>query len=86
MTNATIPAKRLVRHFGYVRPANHDGHAGGADGIGHAISFGDHSGHGPDPDEIDTALAHEPGHAFLIHVVCVAINQQDFVLGRCDRL
>ena len=86
VTNATISAKRLVRHFGYVRPADHDRHTDGADRIGHAISFGDHSSHGTDADEIDTTLAYEPGQAFLIHVVCVAINQQNFVAGRCDRL
>ena len=48
-----VPAQSLVGALGDVRAAHHDVDAGGAQGIGDAIGFGDHAGHRTDADQPD---------------------------------
>ena len=56
VARSAVAAERFVRAFGDVRPAHYDGHSGGAQSVGHAISFGDHARHGADPYQSDVLV------------------------------
>ena len=56
MARPAIAAQRFVGDFGDVRPTHDHGDAGGAQGVGDAVGFGDHAGHGADAHEPDASL------------------------------
>ena len=86
MARAAIAAQRLVGQFGDVRSAHDHRDAGGAKGVGHAVSFGDHAGHGADPHQPDALGEHEAHDLGVGHGLSVAVDQQHFVSGRGERL
>jgi hypothetical protein len=66
--------------------AHHHRNAGGADGVGYAVGFGDHAGHGADPYQADLVIESEPYQLVIVHGLGVAVDQQDLVLGGRQRL
>ena len=86
MPRTAIPSERLARNLRNVRTAHHDGNAHGADRIGDAVRLGDHSGHCADADKADSPLLDESDKFRVREWLCVAIDQDDFVLRRRERL
>src|ERR1700730_2492115 len=76
----------LVGQFCDVRPAHHDRHSRGADRIGHAVGFGNHSRHRANTNESNFLFTHKPRYARLIHWLCVAIHQHHLMARRSQRL
>ena len=86
MTRFAITSERFLGDFGYVRSAHDDRNTGGADRIRHAVGFGDHAGHGSDPDQSDPFVDNELDQFGVAHRSCVAIDQKDFMAGGRKRL
>ena len=81
MARSAVAPERFVGQFGDVRSAHHDRHSGGANGVGHAIRLGDHSGHRADADQSDVFFSNEPRDLGFVHRLRVAVDQQHFVAG-----
>ena len=62
-----------------MRSAHHHRHPGGANGIGHPVSFRNHTRHRADPDQPDALRQHETDDLGIAHRLCVAVDQQHFV-------
>jgi hypothetical protein len=86
VARSAIPAKSFIGHLGNMRAAHDYRHAGSTDGVGHAISFGDHSGHRADANQIDLLFADVPGNSNFIHGLGVTIDQDNFMNGWSQRL
>ena len=69
-----------------MRPAHHDGNSGGANGVGHAIGLGDHASHGADADQPNVFVANILRDLGFVHGLGVAVDQQDFMARRGQRL
>jgi hypothetical protein len=69
-----------------VRSAHDDGYTGGTNRIRHPVRFGNHAGHGPDPDQSDPLVDNELDQFGVAHRSCVAIDQKNFMAGGCERL
>ena len=82
VTRSAVAAEGFVGAFGDVRPAHDYGHAGGAQGVGHAVGFGDHARHGADADESDFLIQRVLNQLGIGHRLRVAIDQQYFIAGR----
>src|SRR5262249_53752030 len=54
--------------------------------VSHAIRPGDHPGHGTDTHQPDVLIADELPNLGFVHWLGIAIDQQDFMSGRCERL
>ena len=74
VTHAAIAAEGLIRQFGDVRSAHDYRHSCSADGVGHAIGLGDHSGHRADADQPNLLVAHVLRDLRLVHGLSVAID------------
>ncbi len=59
MTRPAIAAECFVGQLGDVRSAHHDRHSDGTNGVGHAVSLRDHSGHRANANESDVLFANE---------------------------
>ena len=86
VTFAPVAAQGFVGHLGYVRPTHHHRHPHGAHGVAHAIGLGDHARHGTNANQSNLMFQHIRGQSRLVHGLCIAINQQDFMLGWSKRL
>src|ERR1041385_877115 len=82
MTRSSVTSQRFVRNLRNVRPAHYDGHAGGANRIGNAVSLLSHSGHGADPDKLDVLRTHKLNNLIIAHRPRVGINQNYFMTRR----
>jgi hypothetical protein len=71
----TLAAESLIRHFGDVRSAHHYPQAGGAKGVRHAVSVGDHAGHGADADQVDFRAKGELHWFLVVHGLSIAVDQ-----------
>ena len=85
MAGPATAAKGFVGFFGNVRAAHDDGNADGANGVRHAIGFGDHASHGADADETDFFVLDKFGDGFFVHGLSVAVDQHNFVTRRRER-
>src|SRR6185503_13264191 len=86
MLHATISAERLISRFRYVRPAHNDRHSDRTDSISHAVGARHHSRHRANSHEANLFGADELNQFLFSQGLCVAINQQNFVFGWCERL
>src|SRR3982074_202830 len=86
MAGGALSSQSLVGHLGDVGSSHHDRHTSSAYGIGHAIRFCDHPGHGADTHQSNILLTDVSRNASLIHGLSVAINQQNFVTSGCQGL
>jgi hypothetical protein len=86
MTRAAITPQRFLRNFAYVRSAHDDWNTGSTDRIRHAVCFGDHAGHGSDADQSDPLVDNELDQFGIAHRSCVAIDKNNFMAGRGERL
>jgi hypothetical protein len=86
MARPTIAAQSLVSQFGDVRPTHHDANAGRANRVGNAISLGDHASHGANADQFDLLIADVLRDLSLIHGLGIAVDQENFVSRRSQRL
>ena len=86
VARAAIAAEGFVGHFGDVRAAHDDGDTGGANRVSHAISLGDHAGHGADADQVDVVFADVTGDSGFIHGLSVAVDQEHFMARRSQGL
>ena len=86
MARSAVSPEGFVGFFRNVRATHHDRHAHGANGVGHAIRLGDHASHRADADKPDVLFAHVSGDPCFIHGLRVAIDQNDFMAGRSQRL
>jgi hypothetical protein len=69
-----------------VRAAHHHWHTYGADSIRHAVRLCYHPSHCADPDKSDVLFANEPRNIRFIHRSSVAIDQQNLMARRGQRL
>ena len=83
---ATVAAESFCEFFGHVRPAHNDGHSNRANGVGHAVGFGDHSRHGADADQSNVLFADELRNLRFVHALGIAVNQNYFVSWGSERL
>ena len=81
MARAAVAAEGFVGHFGDVRAAHDYGNADGADRIRHAVSLGDHSGHGADADQINLLLDYISRDSGFVHGLGVSVDQHNVVAG-----
>ena len=82
-----VAAQRFVRHFGDVRPAHHDGDAGGAQRVRHPVRLGHHAGHGADADQPDPSVRRRIAPARRPSLGCVLPSiSMHLVAGRRQRL
>ncbi len=79
MARATAAAEGFVCFFGDVGPAHHDGNSDGADGVRHAVGFGNHASHGADSDEADVFFLNKFCDACFVHGLRVAVYEHDFM-------
>ena len=86
VARTAIAAQSFIRHFRYMRASHHNGHADGPHRVRHTISFGDHSGHGTDADQINLLFEHIAGDAGFVHGLGVAIDQYHFMACGSKRL
>ena len=86
MTWSAVATEGFIGAFGDVRPAHDNGHAGGAQCVGHAVGFGDHPRHGADPHQSDFLIQSVLHQLGIGHRLGVAINQQYFIAGWCQGL
>ncbi len=82
MAGSAIAAQSFVGHFRDVRAAHDHGHAHGANGVGHAVGFGDHAGHGADANQINFLFDDVAGDSGFVHGLSVTIDEYNFVAGR----
>ena len=86
VARSAVASQRFVRRLGHVRSAHHHRHAGGADRVGHPVGLGDHAGHRADADQADLLVEHEADQLGIAHRLRIAVDQQDFVPRRGERL
>jgi hypothetical protein len=86
MTRAAIAAEGFVRLFSHVRSSHYDRNPGGANSISHAVRLGNHPGHCADTNQPDVLVPDELHNLSLVHGLGIAIDQQNFMSGRSERL
>ncbi len=69
-----------------MRPPHDHGHAGRSNGVSYPVGSCDHSGHGADANQPDVLAEHEPNQLNVCHRLRIAVDQQDFVFRRRERL
>src|SRR5215470_12579775 len=86
MARSPIAAESFIGLFGHVRPSHDNRNSHRPNSISHAIRPGDHPGHGTDTNQSDVLVAHELRNLSLVYRLGVAIDQQNFMSGRSERL
>src|SRR6202035_5791072 len=54
--------------------------------VGNSIGLLDHTSHGPNADQANSLLPNELNQFLIREGFCVTIDEQHFVLGRCECL
>jgi hypothetical protein len=86
VARATIAAESFIGLFGHVRPSHNHRNSCCPNRVSHAIRPGDHPGHGTDTNQPDVLVADELRNLGFVHRLGIAIDQQDFMSGRCECL
>ena len=81
-----VAAEGFVEFLGDMRSTHHNGHANGANRIGHTIGLRNHSCHRADADQADIVFTYVSRDAVLIHGLSVAVDQKNFVALGSKRL
>src|SRR5215468_7027700 len=86
MARSTIAAESFIGLFGHVWPSHDHRNSRRPNRVSHAIGPGDHPGHGTDTDKPDVLVADESRNLDFVHRLGIAIDQQNFMSGRCECL
>ena len=86
VTRATILAESLFKFFSDMWTAHDDRHSDGANCIGHAVGLRDHSSHRANANQPNLLVEHELCDLRFVHGLGVAVNKDDFMSGRSERL
>src|SRR6185295_3023984 len=72
----------FVGHFSHVRPAHHNRHSNGSNGISHSVRLLNHPCHSAYTNQVDLLLADISRNSIFVHSLSVSIYQQNFVFRR----
>src|SRR6266404_2555769 len=86
MAPAAISPQSLVGYFGNVRSSHDDWHAGGTNGISHAVGASHHPGHRTNTNQSDLLLNNEVYELMLVHWPGISVNQKHLMFGRSQCL
>ncbi len=86
VSRSPIPAQSFIGQLRHVRSAHHHLDARRAQRISHAIGFGDHPRHRPDPYQSDSFFFRVAHQLLLVHRLGVPVHQYHFMSRRRQRL
>ena len=69
-----------------MRTSHHHQDTRSAQRVRHAVGFGGHAGHRPDPHQADLIFPHVIDELPLVHLAGIAIEKEYLVFGRGQRL